>query len=132
MQIYILVSAQTELIFSVSLMEVEPAALWVHLGCYSVPGTSSLGRMALGEIIIECAAEPWLVFLVIHRRKAVRRMVELHVCNLERVWLSLFFIGSGKMRTVAVPAIFFFVLGSCMLLAMAALGELDLCKILFF
>lgn len=131
MQRYILFSARTELFFSVSLMEVEPAALWVHLGCYSVPGSSSLGGMALGGIIIECA-EPWLVFLILHRRKAVRRMVGLHVCNLERVWLSLFFIGSGKMRTVAVPAIFFFVLGSCVSLAMAALGELDLCKILFF
>lgn len=44
---------------------------------------------------------------------------------------SLFFIGSGsgkKMPAVAGPAIFSFVLGSCVLLAVVTLGQLDFCK----
>lgn len=73
MQRSILVFAPTELIFSVSLVEAEPAAAWVCLGCYSIPGTLSLGGYGFGGIIKECAAEPWLVFLLFVGEKSSKK-----------------------------------------------------------
>lgn len=121
MQRSILVFAPTELIFSVSLVEAEPAATWVCLGCYSVPGTLSLGGYGFGGIIKECAAQPWLVFLLFAGEKSSKRhegwggmdgpsWEGLSVIVFHLLWLR------EKIPTVTVPAIFSFVLGSCVLL----------------